>query len=109
MERKPSKKAILIASAVLAALSYSIAEDADAKRKKRGSERCYGIAEAGKNDCQTKSSSCAGTSVSDNQPDAYIYVRKGNCERIVGGSLRPDWESKINADLEEKYLKKEDY
>lgn len=50
-------------------------------------EKCYGIVKAGKNDCQTASSSCAGTSTADNQSDAWIYVPKGTCEKIVGGSL----------------------
>jgi uncharacterized membrane protein len=50
-------------------------------------EKCYGIVKAGKNDCQTASSSCAGTSTADNQGDAWIYVPKGTCEKIVGGNL----------------------
>ena len=50
-------------------------------------EKCYGVSKAGKNDCQTATSSCAGTSLSDNQADAWIYVPKGTCEKIVGGSL----------------------
>ena len=50
-------------------------------------EKCYGIAKAGKNDCQTANSSCAGTSTADNQSDAWIYVPKGTCEKIVGGNL----------------------
>lgn len=52
-------------------------------------EKCYGIVKAGKNDCQTASSSCAGTSKRDGQLDAWIYTPAGTCERIVGGSLRP--------------------
>lgn len=50
-------------------------------------EKCYGVAKAGKNDCQTATSSCAGTSTEDGQTDAWIYVPKGTCEKIVGGSL----------------------
>ena len=34
-------------------------------------------------------SSCAGTSKRDNQKDAWIYMPKGACERIVGASLQP--------------------
>lgn len=52
-------------------------------------EKCYGIAEAGQNDCATKTSSCAGTSKVDNQGDAFIAVPKGLCEKITGGSLEP--------------------
>lgn len=53
------------------------------------SEKCFGIAKAGKNDCQTKTHSCAGTAMADNAPDSWIYVPEGTCEKIVGGSLKP--------------------
>ncbi len=51
-------------------------------------EKCYGIAKAGKNDCQTANSSCAGTSKTDAQrPTPGSRVPKGACEKIVGGKL----------------------
>jgi uncharacterized membrane protein len=50
-------------------------------------EKCYGIAKAGKNDCQTATSSCAGTAKKDAQADAWLSVPKGTCEKIAGGSL----------------------
>jgi uncharacterized membrane protein len=49
-------------------------------------EKCYGVAKAGKNDCATKTSSCAGTSKEDFQKDAFIVVPKGLCDRLAGGS-----------------------
>ena len=52
-------------------------------------EKCYGIAKAGKNDCQTSNTACAGTSTADGQKDAWIYVPKGTCDKIVGGSGKP--------------------
>lgn len=52
-------------------------------------EKCWGIAKAGKNDCQTNTSACAGTSTADNQPDAWIFVPEGVCDKIVGGSTEP--------------------
>lgn len=55
-------------------------------------EKCFGVAKAGKNDCQTAASSCAGTSKRDRQPDAWIYVPKGTCDKISGGSLTPKTE-----------------
>jgi uncharacterized membrane protein len=39
------------------------------------------------NDCFTASNSCAGTVASDNLPAAWIYVPKGTCKRITGGTL----------------------
>ncbi len=50
-------------------------------------EKCYGIVKAGKNDCQTATSACAGSAKKDGQKDAWIYIPKGSCEKIVGGSL----------------------
>ena len=49
-------------------------------------EHCYGVAKAGKNDCQTANSSCAGTSKHDSQPDAFVLVPAGTCAKIAGGS-----------------------
>ena len=51
-------------------------------------EKCYSVSKAGKNDCQTANSSCAGTSKKDNQADAWIYLPTGSCERLVGGGLK---------------------
>ena len=49
-------------------------------------EKCYGVAKAGKNDCQTSTSACAGTSKKDGQADAWLFLPKGTCDKIVGGS-----------------------
>jgi uncharacterized membrane protein len=49
-------------------------------------EKCYGVARAGHNDCFTRSNSCAGTTTVDGEPQAWVYVPAGTCERIVGGS-----------------------
>lgn len=50
-------------------------------------EKCAGIVKAGKNDCQTSSSACAGTAKKDAQKDAWIYVPQGTCDKIVGGTV----------------------
>lgn len=63
----------------------SIALPAQAEAPKM--EKCYGIVKAGKNDCQTNTSACAGTAKKDSQKDAWLYLPKGSCEKIVGGSL----------------------
>jgi len=73
---------IAIAAALAAALAVPIAVQAQGNV-----EKCYGVAKAGKNDCQTSSSSCSGTSKKDSQTDAWISVPKGTCEKIVGGKL----------------------
>ena len=50
-------------------------------------ERCYGVAKAGKNDCATSSSVCSSSAKQDNQKDAWIYVPKGMCLKVAGGTL----------------------
>ena len=81
---------LLVASAVAAALTLPLVSSAGpAPAPKFDSEKCYGIARAGKNDCETKMSSCAGTSKRDNQKDAWIYMPKGSCDKIVGASTQP--------------------
>ena len=77
----------LVASALAAALSLpTIAKAGPAPQPEFKAEKCYGVAKAGKNDCQTANSSCAGTSKKDSQGDAWIYVPAGTCDRLVGGS-----------------------
>jgi uncharacterized membrane protein len=81
---------LLIASAVAAALAMPHTAGAGpAPKPKFEAEKCYGIAKAGKNDCQTANSSCAGTSKRDNQGDAWIYIPAGSCDKVVGGSKDP--------------------
>jgi uncharacterized membrane protein len=83
------QRQILIAAAVAAALgmSASMAQSGPVEKPKFEAEKCYGVAKAGKNDCNTANSSCAGTSKRDSQSDAWIYVPAGTCNRLVGGSL----------------------
>jgi uncharacterized membrane protein len=76
----------LLNSAILGVLTLGVATQATAAEPKEG-EKCYGIAKAAKNDCQTAASACAGSSKEDSNPSAFIYVPKGTCEKIVGGSL----------------------
>lgn len=54
-----------------------------------GQEKCYGVAAAGKNDCATKTNSCAGTVESARQGGAFVAVPEGTCEKLAGGSLEP--------------------
>ncbi len=71
---------------VLVATGSSAAESSDTS----ATEKCYGIARAGMNDCATATSSCASSSKKDKQKDAFLFVPKGLCEKIVGGSLKSE-------------------
>lgn len=50
-------------------------------------EQCAGVIKAGKNDCATSTNACHGHVTVDNSPEAWIYVPKGTCERIVGARI----------------------
>jgi uncharacterized membrane protein len=79
------KTTLTIAAALSGALL--LAAQAQAQTPAPAIEKCFGIAKAGKNDCQTATNSCAGTSRKDAQTDAWLSVPKGTCEKIAGGSL----------------------
>ena len=72
----------VLASAIAALVTVPVAA------QKGETEKCYGIVKAGQNDCQTATSSCAGTAKKDSQKDAWIYVPAGLCGKIVGGSSK---------------------
>ena len=81
---------LLIASALAAALALPAVTAAQAgptPEPSYASEKCFGIAKAGANDCasMTGSHSCAGMSKVDSDPSEWVYVPAGYCDRIVGG------------------------
>ena len=46
-------------------------------------EKCYGIAKSGGNDCKAgPGTSCAGTSTTDYQGNAWKLVKKGTCTQV---------------------------
>jgi len=53
-------------------------------------EKCAGIVAAGKNDCGTPVSACAGSVKQDRDAHAWILVPKGTCARIAGGVVTTD-------------------
>lgn len=90
---KTQSLALALALSALAT-GAALAQDKGASIKGE-KERCYGIAEAGKNDCAAgPGTSCAGTSKVNYQGDAWKYVPKGTCATIktpkgTMGSLTP--------------------
>lgn len=53
-----------------------------------GMEKCAGIAKAGMNDCGANGHGCAGQAAVDADPNEWVYVPEGTCEKIVGGSVK---------------------
>jgi len=82
-----TKKAILAAAiGGLVACAGPAAFAAD-DAKNGATEKCYGVAKAGKNECAGAAHSCQGLSKKDGDAKEWIKLPKGTCEKIVGGSL----------------------
>lgn len=50
-------------------------------------EQCAGVIKAGKNDCATSRNQCHGHVTTDADPEAWIYLPKGTCERLAGARV----------------------
>ena len=84
---KMKKTNLLLSTAVTSLIALGASGVATTAVQAQDNEKCYGVAKAGGNDCQTSNSSCAGTSTEDGQKDAWVYLPAGTCEKLTGGSL----------------------
>jgi len=82
---KHSSMLQLAISGVLALSGAALTSTAVAAQD--GMEQCAGIVKAGKNDCATSTNACHGHVTGDATSEAWIYVPKGTCDRIVGGHV----------------------
>lgn len=84
-------KKAMIASTIAAIIGVGLSTGAVAADKdKPGMEKCYGIVKAGKNDCGVAGgNACAGQAKTDNDPKAWVFLPKGTCDKITGGSTKP--------------------
>ncbi|MBX9631970.1 MAG: DUF2282 domain-containing protein [Burkholderiales bacterium] len=83
-----------ISAAIGAALVAGLAATPAFAQGKGDFEKCAGIVKAGKNDCGTSATSCAGSIKTDRHAEAWILVPKGTCERIAGGRLQTSADAK---------------
>ena len=79
------RNTVFVASALAAALSLSAMGVAQAQE----TEQCFGVAKAGMNDCKAGSHSCKGQSTVDADPQSFVLVPVGTCEKIAGGTMTP--------------------
>jgi uncharacterized membrane protein len=54
-----------------------------------GTERCYGVAKAGENQCGTAKHACGAMSTVDNDPAEWKYVPQGTCSKLGGKTAAP--------------------
>ena len=57
-------------------------------------EKCKGIAKKGANDCGANGHDCANQAKKDNDPNEWVYVPEGVCEKIASGSIKEKKEVK---------------
>ena len=83
----------LSASSLLGALALAAALSSTANagpvEQPPGSEKCYGIAKAGKNDCAAGAHSCAGQGTQNKDKSSFVDLPAGACAKIAGASLSP--------------------
>lgn len=84
------EKSKMLSIAIGSLLALGLVGNASAADKKMEMEQCFGVAKAGKNDCSSNKSahSCAGQATRNNDPEDFVAVPKGTCDKIAGGTLR---------------------
>jgi uncharacterized membrane protein len=84
------KPSLVIAAAAAAFALPSLSSAGPAPAPVFQSEKCYGVNAKGGNDCAaTGSHSCAGEAQTARDPNSWIYVPAGTCQKIDGGSTTP--------------------
>jgi uncharacterized membrane protein len=80
-------KNALISAAIGGVMALGMINTSAQAADDAGTEKCYGIAVAGKNDCAGAAHACAGQSKTSASGKEFVKLPKGSCERIVGGTL----------------------
>jgi uncharacterized membrane protein len=81
---------IQAAVASLIAMGFAASVAAQPVVPKDGTEKCYGVAKAGQNDCGTAKHACAAQGAKvDSDPAEWKYVAKGTCEKMGGKTATP--------------------
>lgn len=79
-----TKNKVATAAIVAGALSTAIAMAATTTPAHAAKIKCYGVAEAGQNDCAAgPGTTCKGTSKVDYQGNAWKFVEADKCEDVV--------------------------
>lgn len=85
-----SSRTLVLAAAVGGLFTLGTVGAAVAGDDAAETEKCYGVADAGKNDCHTASHACAGMAATDKDPAEWVKVPKGTCEEMGGKLTAPE-------------------
>jgi uncharacterized membrane protein len=77
----------LLRTAMASLLAIGAATVATSALADHHQEQCAGVIKAGKNDCATSTNACHSHVKTDSNPEAWIYLPKGTCEKIVGARV----------------------
>lgn len=83
-----NKRKLLAAAASTAFALGSLATVGTVSAQDAEMEKCYGVVKAGKNDCAGPGHSCQGQATTDADPNEFILVPAGTCERLDGGEVK---------------------
>lgn len=97
---KTSKALASTALAGLLAAGFAL----DAQAQAGATEKCYGVAKKGQNDCGTATHSCSGKAAKDNDPAEWKTVAKGTCEKMGGKLTAAAGDAKKAAPAEKPYV-----
>lgn len=98
------KKNVIVKSSLVAMALSSLASVAHAvPDQPKAWEKCAGIAKEGKNDCGAIDGkhNCAMQATKDNDPNEWVYVPQGTCDKITGGKVykvKPAKKAKVSHD-----------
>ena len=79
-----SQKAAMISAAVTSVLALG-ALTLTAPASAQEMEKCYGVVQAGKNDCAGPGHTCQGQAKTDGSDQEFILLPAGTCDRLVDG------------------------
>lgn len=93
--------ALAFGTALAMASGAAVAQD-DTSTMVKMNEKCFGVALAGKNNCAAgPGTTCAGTSKTDYQGNAWSLVPKGTCTKIASPTS-PTGHGQLHAFKEKK-------
>lgn len=89
IERNRGVYALAISTLLAGAapLANAAGDDEGATAKSADMEQCAGVIRAGRNDCATSTNACHGHVEVDGDPEAWIYVPAGTCDKIAGARI----------------------
>jgi uncharacterized membrane protein len=88
LEKITMSHAAVLQAAIASFLALGLATPSPAQNPPpaTATEKCYGVAKAGQNDCATAKHDCATLAKVERDPAEWKMVAKGTCEKL-GGKL----------------------